>query len=356
MTQVLELARPDLLGLEPYRHARWTPDLERLHANESPWCTAGQDSRDGLNRYPEPHPAALPERLAELYGVASERVLAARGSDDAIDLLVRGFCRAGTDAVLICPPTFPMYAVAARIQGAAVIEMPLRREQGFALDAAAIAQRVRAGDTCIKIVFICSPNNPTGNLVEPAAIEELCAALSDRAIVAVDEAYIEFAGTGSHADRLPRFPNLVVLRTLSKAYALAGVRCGALLGDPAVVGFLGRLVPPYALPSPSIEAALEGLEPSRHAAANARLRIIAEERARVAAALEQIPQVRKVWPSAANFLLVDCVDAARCLRAAVAAGLLLRDLTGQPELAESLRITIGTPAQNDRLLRALEAA
>ena len=353
---VLDLARPDLLGLEPYRHARWTPDLERLHANESPWCSAGFASPAGLNRYPEPHPAALPARLAELYGVASEQVLATRGSDDAIDLLVRGFCRAGTDAVLTCPPTFPMYEVAARIQGAGVVEMPLRREQGFLLDTAAIEQRVRAGDTRIKIVFICSPNNPTGNLVDAAAVEDLCAALSDTAIVAVDEAYIEFSGAESLAARLSRFPNLVVLRTLSKAYALAGVRCGALLGDPAIVGFLGRLVPPYALPSSSIEEALEGLRPSRHATASARVRLIAEERARVAAALARLPQVRKVWPSAANFLLVDCADAARCLHAAAAAGLLLRDLTGQPGLANSLRITIGTPDQNDRLLRALEAA
>lgn len=356
MTSVLSLARPELLELEPYRHAPWTPALERLHANESPWRAAGDDSPAGLNRYPEPHPAALIAQLAGLYGVPGDCVLAGRGSDEAIDLLVRGFCRAERDEVLICPPTFGMYKVAARIQGAAVVEMPLRREQGFSLDAAAIARRVRSANGRIKIVFICSPNNPTGNLIDPAAIEDLCAALSGRAIVAIDEAYIEFSGARSFVAQLPRFPNLVVLRTLSKAFALAGARCGALIGDPAVVEFLRRLVPPYALPSPSIEAVLEGLQPSQLAAVNARAQAIGNERTRVAAAMARLSSIRKVWPSAANFLLVDCIDAGRCLRTAAAAGLLVRDVRGQPGLDDSLRITIGTPDQNDRLLRALEAA
>jgi histidinol-phosphate aminotransferase len=356
MTSVLDLARPDLLDMQPYRHAEWTPALERLHANESPWRAAGDDSPAGLNRYPEPHPRALVDRLAELYGVPGECVLPGRGSDEAIDLLVRGFCRAGLDRVLTCPPTFGMYKVTARIQGASVVELPLRRERGFALDPAAIAQRVRASEARIKIVFICSPNNPTGNLVDPAAIEDLCAALNDCAVIAVDEAYIEFSGAGSLAARLPRFPNLVILRTLSKAFALAGARCGALIGDPAVVEFLGRLIPPYALPTPSIGAALEALAPSRRADVNTRVQAIRNERARVAAAMTQLPAIRRAWPSAANFLLVDCIDAGRCLRAAVAAGLLVRDVRGQPGLPDSLRITIGTPDQNERLLRALEAA
>lgn len=356
MTSVLDLARPDLLELEPYRHARWAPALERLHANESPWRAVGDDSSAGLNRYPDPHPRALIARLAGLYGVPDECVLPGRGSDEAIDLLVRGFCRAGRDEVVICPPTFGMYKVAARIQGAAVVEMPLQRESGFSLDAAAIAERVRDSDAGIKIVFICSPNNPTGNLVDPAAIEGLCAALSDCAMVAVDEAYIEFSGARSFVTQLPRFRNLVVLRTLSKAFALAGARCGALIGNPAVVEFLGRLIPPYALPSPSIEAALEALEPSQRVAVNARVQAIQNERTRVAAAMTRLPSIRTVWPSAANFLLVDCIDAGRCLRAAVAAGLLVRDVRGEPDLSDSLRITIGTPDQNERLLRALEAA
>jgi histidinol-phosphate aminotransferase len=356
VTSVLDLARADLLELQPYSHAEWAPGLERLHANESPWRTVGDESPAGLNRYPEPHPRALIVQLAGLYGVAGERVLATRGSDEAIDLLVRGFCRAGRDEVLICPPTFGVYKVAAQIQGASVTEVPLLRERGFVLDAAAIAQRVHASDARIKIVFICSPNNPTGNLADPAAIEGLCAALRDRAIVAVDEAYIEFSGAQSFVPRLPRFPNLVVLRTLSKAFALAGARCGALIGDPAVIEFLGRLIPPYALPSPSIEAALEALELSRRAAVNARVQSIANERTRVAAAMARLSSIRKVWPSAANFLLVDCVDAGRCLRAAIAAGLLVRDVRGQPDLSDSLRITIGTPDQNGRLLRALESA
>jgi histidinol-phosphate aminotransferase len=360
MSAVLKLARPDLLKLKPYSHATWAPELERLHANELPWRPAGDTSIAGLNCYPEPHPHALIARLAQLYGVRPEAVLAGRGSDEAIDLLVRGFCRAERDAVLICPPTFGMYSVAARVQGANVVEVPLLRERGFALDEAGILARVRENGTSenarIKIVFLCSPNNPTANTIDPAAIERLCAALGERALVVLDEAYIEFAGTESFIGRLPRFPNLVVLRTLSKAYALAGARCGVLIGDPALVEFLGRLIPPYALPSPSIEAVLRAIDPAQKAARDTRIQLILDERERLAAGLARLARIRAVWPSATNFILVDCEDVERCFRAGIAAGLLVRDVRKQPGLENSLRITVGTPEQNNRLLQALEAA
>jgi histidinol-phosphate aminotransferase len=350
---ILDLARPDLIGLQPYQHAAWEPSLERLHANELPWRGLGDNSAAGLNRYPEPQPRALAQRLAELYGVPVERVLIGRGSDEAIDLLVRGFCRAEHDRIMICPPTFGMYKVAASIQGAGTVEVPLDRERGFALDEAAILDRWAAGT---KILFLCSPNNPTGNLLDPTVIERLCSRLAGKSLVVVDEAYTEFSDAKSLSTLLDRHANLVVLRTLSKAYALAGARCGTLLGDPALVDLLKRMIAPYALPAPTIDAALHALEPPQQAIARSRREQVIGERTRLATALAQLPGTRKVWPSSANFLLVEWRDAERAFRAALGAGLLVRDVRSHPALAGHLRITIGTPDQNDRLLRALESA
>ncbi|HKZ72869.1 MAG TPA: aminotransferase class I/II-fold pyridoxal phosphate-dependent enzyme, partial [Steroidobacteraceae bacterium] len=217
MSRVLELARPEILALQAYEYAEWDASLERLHANELPWRALGDASAAGLNRYPEPQPHELVARLAELYGVAPDALLIGRGSDEAIDLLVRAFCRAGTDAVVICPPTFGMYAVAARIQGAAVRSVPLRAA-GFELDAAAVL------DACgpdVKLVFLCSPNNPTGNRLAGRELRQVIEGTAERALVVVDEAYVEFADAGSLAGQLDRYPNLVILRTLSKAYGLA---------------------------------------------------------------------------------------------------------------------------------------
>jgi histidinol-phosphate aminotransferase len=350
---VLELARPDLIDLRAYSYAAWEPALERMHANELPWPGIGDRSASGLNRYPEPQPRELTLRLARLYGVVPERVLVGRGSDEAIDLLVRGFCRAERDRIMIFPPTFGMYAMAARIQGAGIVEVPLDRGRGFALDEAAISDRWAPG---VKILFFCSPNNPTGNLLDAALIERMCRELTGRALVVVDEAYTEFSGAVSFSESLDRYSNLVVLRTLSKAYALAGARCGTLLGDPALVDLLRRMIAPYALPAPTIEAALQALEPAQQPTSQARRELVIAERARVAAALSELPLVSRVFPSAANFLLIECRDPERLYRAALAARLILRDVRSHPGLDRHLRITIGTPEQNSRLLRALQAA
>ncbi len=350
MKSVLELARADLRDLEPYRHAEWQPALERLHANELPWRIFGDNSQAGLNRYPEPQPRVLVERLAALYGTQPANVLVGRGSDEAIDLLVRAFCRAEHDAVVISPPTFGMYEIAARIQGARVVRVPLERSAGFAIDAARLLDACTAG---VKIVFVCSPNNPTGNSIERPTLERLCLGLSGRALVVVDEAYLEFAQGTSAIEWIQRFPHLVVLRTLSKAFGLAGARCGALIGSPELVDLLRRMIPPYAITAPTIEAAMHALEPAQRITAAARVEVIIQERTRLAAALARSEQLTRIWPSAANFLLVDCVDADRVLAAAAAARLLVRDVRRQPTLGSSLRITVGTPEQNDRLIAAV---
>jgi histidinol-phosphate aminotransferase len=346
----LALARPEIVDLKPYDHAAWEPALERLHANELPWRAAADSTAAGLNRYPEPQPRALINRLAALYEVAPEEVLAGRGSDEAIDLLTRGFCRAGEDAVIVCPPTFGMYAVAARIQGAEVLRVPLVAARGFALDERAILEHCSRS---VKLVFVCSPNNPTGNLVPEAELLRLAEALTGRALLVVDEAYIEFAGVPSLARHVARHPYLVVLRTLSKAHGLAGARCGSLIAAPEIVALLRKVIHPYALTQLTVEAVLEVTEPSRLAAMRERVAAIRGERERVAEALRTCPGVRRVWPSDANFVLAEFDDAPAAFARARNAGLLVRDVRSQPGLERALRITVGTVEQNTRLLRAL---
>jgi histidinol-phosphate aminotransferase len=353
MNPILNLARPDILSLQPYQHAAWEPTLERMHANEMPWRAEGDRTEAGLNRYPEPQPDALIHHLANLYGVAPKNLIAGRGSDEGIDLLVRAFCRAGQDSVLICPPTFGMYKVSARIQGAGVIEVPLVKERGFDLDVQAVLAAWREN---VKLVFVCTPNNPTGNLIDRASIEVLCAQLSNKSLVVVDEAYIEFAGMPSMAQDLERFPNLVILRTLSKAYALAGARCGALIAHPDIISLLARVITPYALPTHTIDAVLEFTDEAHVAESQARIASILSERVRLAEQLAALPLVREVWPSNSNFILVDCTDADAVLGAALAAGLIIRDPRSQPGLGSSLRITVGTPEQNNRLIEGVARA
>jgi histidinol-phosphate aminotransferase len=345
----LALARPDILALKPYSHASWDPRLERLHANELPWRVQGDKSEAGLNRYPEPQPRELVARLAALYEVEPSMVLVGRGSDEGIDLLTRAFCRAGRDAVLVCPPTFGMYAVAARIQGAEVLEAPLDAGRGFALDLPAVLGAVVRA----KLIYLCTPNNPTGNSLDAGDIEKVVAAAAGRALVVVDEAYAEFSAARSWAARIATQPHVVVLRTLSKAHGLAGARIGTLIAAPPVVTLLRRIIPPYALAQPTVEAALAALEPAQIEIMQARRDDILRERARVAAALGACPGVRRVWSSDANFLLVEFADAAAALARIAAAGLIVRDFRGTAGLGEALRITIGTPAQNSRMLDSL---
>jgi histidinol-phosphate aminotransferase len=348
---VREIARADIVALKPYEHAAWEPELTRLHANEFPWRSPGDESRAGLNRYPEPQPRALIERLAELYAVAPQRVLAARGSDEAIDLLVRAFCRAECDAVIVCPPTFGMYTVAAQIQGAQVLSVPLKATDGFSLDEEAVLKASAASH--VKIVFLCSPNNPTGNLLESVAVLRIAAKLAGRALVVVDEAYVEFAGTKSLARHVSRHSNLCVLRTLSKAHGLAGARLGSVIADAEIVKLLRKVIAPYAITQLTFEAVLRLLSPTGASQLEERLAMIRAERSRVSRALAALPSVSRVWPSAANFVLAEFRDATTALARARNARFLVRDARGYGALGNALRITIGAAAQNTRLLEAL---
>jgi histidinol dehydrogenase len=351
-TAVVSLARPEIVTLKAYAHADWRPTLTRLHANEAPWRPAGDATAVGLNRYPEPQPELLIRQLAALYGVAEESVLATRGSDEAIDLLSRIYLRAGRDAILQCSPSFGMYQVAARIQGAEVIEVPLERERGWALDPERLLAAWRPN---VKLVYLCSPNNPTANLLDAAALEDLCRALEGKAIVVIDEAYIEWSRSSSLTPWLARFSTLAILRTLSKAHALAGARIGALLGSPDLIELAGRVIAPYSLAQPTVEAALRALDPAALAAGQSRLEELLKEREYLARGLAASPWVDRVWPSDANFLLIDCRDAERFMSHTLAGGLIVRDLRAHPALPRSLRVSVGTRAQNDALLHSVGA-
>jgi histidinol-phosphate aminotransferase len=347
---VLSLARAEIRALVPYSSARMEAAAGGLllNANESAWAPFGEAAGPDGNRYPDPQPAALVERLAALYRVRPEQVLVGRGSDEPIDLLVRAFCRAGEDAILIQPPTFGMYAVCARIQHAAVVEAPLGA--AFALDVEAV---LAALTPAVKLVFVCAPNNPTGAGVSLPAIERLAQRLAGRALLVVDEAYAEFTDGASAATLLDRHAHLAVLRTLSKAWALAGARIGCLLAHADVIGLLRRILPPYPLPRPCVAAALEALSPAGQAAMRERVGVVRAERVCVAAALRGLPGVREVLPSQANFLTVRFDDAAAAYRRLFDAGIVVRDVRRYPRLHDALRITLGAAVENDRVLDAL---
>jgi len=349
---VLARIRPDLAEFRAYASAR-SGGLDArvlLNANEAPH-DAWRASR-GRNRYPEPQPAVLRARLAALYGVAPDRLWIGRGSDEAIDLLLRAFCRAGRDNIVTPAPTFGMYRVGARLQGAACREVALDADRGFVLDPERLLARVDA-DT--KLVIVCSPNNPTGTLWH-SALAFLAERLDGRALLVVDEAYVEFADAPSATALLDRHENIAILRTLSKAHALAGARIGALIAPAALAAFIGRIAAPYPLPSPSIELALAALEPAALEATRVRIGAIRSERERLRASLAGLRGVRAVWPSEANFVLARFDDARAAFDGALAAGVLVRDVSDQLGLAGCLRITVGAAAENAALLGALDEA
>lgn len=343
------LIRPEIRRLRPYRSAEFEQGLIRLNANETPWRPAGDTTKCGLNRYPEPRPFTLSARLAAHYGVAPEQLLVTRGSSEAIDVLIRGFCRAGQDEILICPPTFGMYEVYAAIQGAGVRSVPLCRERGYCLDVAGLAA---AWNERIRLLFVCSPNNPTGNCIADADLERVAEMARGHAVIVIDAAYAEFAEQDPTLRLLAQHDHIVVLRTLSKAMGLAGARCGALLGPPEAMELLSRILPPYGFSTLTVEAVERCLRAENRTEFTQRIATIKTERARVARALAGVPAVIRVWPSEANFLLVETRDAAGLVAAAHAGGVLVRDFSWDPWLPGCIRVTIGDAGQNDQLLRA----
>lgn len=350
------LLREDLRAFGGYRSAR--SEILRgevwLNANESP-SAAASDAEGLLRRYPEPQPQALRDVLAGLYGVPSSQLLATRGSDEGIDLLLRAFCAPGRGAIVTAPPVFGMYAVCAALHGARVVEVPAQDTgDGWRSDLDAMADAALAAGA--SLVFVCNPGNPTGESIANADIQRLARSLQGKALVVVDEAYAEYAdGEGSTA-LLADNDNLVILRTLSKAHALAGARIGSVIGSDELVAMLKRCQAPYPLAQPAVQAALAALTPQAVARATAAATQLRSERERLRGALQGAPGVRCVYPSQGNFLLVRFDDAQAAFDGLLAAGVVVRDMRATPGLADALRISMGTPEQNQHVLASLAVA
>lgn len=352
---VLNLVRPELRDFGGYGSARRSAVSGSIWLNANESSCANPADRTAMNqRYPAPQPEPLRQALARLYGVSPDRLLIGRGSDEAIDLLVRALCRPEHDAVVISSPVFGMYAVSARLQNAALIDVPLLDDDaGFRLDTPAVMDAAARHNA--HVVFVCSPGNPTGHVVALDEIAQLASRLAGQSLVVVDEAYVEYSDQASALTLLDAHPNLAVLRTLSKAHALAGARIGSLIADPQLIGVLRNCQAPYPLPAPCVELALAAVAPETLAQTTTQVTQTCHERARLFAASSSLAGVVRVYPSHGNFLLLRFADAEAALQQLLAAGVVVRDQRAAPQLGDALRISIGTREENDAVVAALSA-
>lgn len=348
MSIVEQIQRQHLKQLTPYASARRSMSGGNiwLNANESPYSNSYTVDDSKLNRYPEFQSKPLNQAYAEYAGIDASQVLSSRGSDEGIELLIRAFCEPGQDKVLIFPPTYGMYAISAKTFAVGVTEVPLL--DNWQLDTEAV---IEASAEC-KVVFLCSPSNPLGNALNTDDIEQVLQH-SPRSIVVVDEAYIEFSSGDSVVSWLERYPNLVVLRTLSKAFALAGIRCGFLLANDDIIELLQKVLAPYPMPDPTVQIAVQALQTSSLERLQQQVATLLAERDRVQTALKQTP-LTLVSESDTNFLLYQCEDAAGLVKTLADNDLLIRNQSAQRGLENVVRITIGSAAENDELIQQLK--
>jgi histidinol-phosphate aminotransferase len=346
------LVRPNIWALQPYRCAR--DDYHEgvlLDANENAYgpCVPSAAPSAALERYPEPLYLGVKERIGEFRQVAAENIFLGVGSDEAIDMTVRIFCRPGRDSVLVCPPTYPMYKVAAATNDVGVVTVPLRPD--LTLDVDAVVATAGAHPEA-RVIFVCSPNNPTGNDVPHADVAALLARCPDR-IVVVDEAYVDFSRQGSVASWVRTHPNLVVLQTLSKSFGLAGIRLGMAFADAATIAVYNRVKAPYSINKLTAAVALDAFAPSGLGTMQAHVAKLQAEREWLRAEIERVPGVERTWPSEANFFLVRLPNALAVYKAMAEAGVVVRYRGTETHLANVLRITVGTRPENETLLRTL---
>ena len=338
MSRITPLVRPNIAALTPYSTARdeyGGPIGIFLDANESPY-------ENGYNRYPDPHQAALKARIAPLKGIPTENLFLGNGSDEAIDLVFRIFCEPGKDNAVIISPSYGMYGVAAAINDVAV--QSVRLEDDFSLDTGKL---LGACDGRTKVLFLCSPNNPSGNAFPKSQLLDIC----DRfpGVVVVDEAYVDFSEKGSLAAEAVARENLVVLQTLSKARAMAGLRIGMAVSSKETIRLMSMVKYPYNLSRAAMEKAMVLLDKSIEDEVNT----IIIERKRLASALPRFPFVEKVFPSDANFILVRVNDADALYDYLLDKGIIVRNRSRAPGCKGCLRLTVGLPSENEALLNAL---
>ncbi|MBS0026739.1 histidinol-phosphate transaminase [Chitinophaga sp. 22321] len=340
------LVRENIKKLVPYSTARDEFKGEAsifLDANENNF---GSPLPVNYNRYPDPMQWQLKYKIADIKGVPPQNIFIGHGSDEAIDVLYRSFVNPGVDNVILCPPTYGMYEVSAHINDAVIRKVTLTED--FQLDIPALQQAI---DANTKLIFICSPNNPTGNSINRSDIELLLNNFDG--IVVIDEAYINFSRQKTFIQELTDYPNLVVMQTLSKAWGLAGLRIGMAFASEDIVNTLNKVKPPYNISQATNELALQALENVHQV--NEWIREIVIERDLLSAALIQLPEVLHIYPSDASFILVKTTDAKGIYNYLVEQGIVVRDRSKVELCMGCLRITIGTPAENLRLLEVLKS-
>lgn len=336
MFELNNFVRPNIRDLKPYSSAR-----DEYHGRGGVFLDANENPYGKLNRYPDPHHTLLRKALGELNGVDTSQIFIGNGSDEIIDLSFRIFCEPGKDKALSFNPTYGMYGVAAAVNNVALVISDLNEE--FDIDNDSFMHLIN--DESIKLLIVCSPNNPTGNLIRNigSVLENF------KGIILADEAYIDFSGSESLVRSLDKFPNLIVMQTLSKAYGLAGARTGIAYAGPDIVDLFYRVKPPYNVSTPNQKAALESL--SNNAQVMRRVKEIVNEREQLKSELLRTPSVKMIWPSDANFLLIKVDDPDTVYDQLVSRNIIVRNRNSQ--VPGALRITVGTPSENSRLLRAL---
>lgn len=331
--------RPNIRAMQPYSSAR-----DEFHGSASVFLDANENPYNApYNRYPDPMQWTLKARISEIKGVPVASIFLGNGSDEPIDLLLRAFCEPGKEKMLTTDPTYGMYQVAAEVNNVACVKVPLRDD--FSLDLPALLARI---DDATKLIYLCSPNNPTGNSLGHDVIREVLRHF--RGIVVVDEAYIDFSAGPSFLRELGEWPNLVVLQTLSKAWGCAAIRLGMAFASPEIIGVLNKIKYPYNVNLLTQEKALELLDEDRM---RTQLAQILQERTRLCRDLSAIPLVRRIYPTDANFLLVDVGDADGVYHKLVEEGIIVRNRNRVTLCRGCLRITVGTPEEDDKLLAAL---
>ncbi|ERK07415.1 Histidinol-phosphate aminotransferase [Pantoea sp. AS-PWVM4] len=348
---VEDLARANVRALTPYQSARrlgGNGDVW-LNANEFPLPVPFELSQQTLNRYPECQPKLVIERYAGYAGVSPEQVLVSRGADEGIELVMRAFCEPGKDAILFCPPTYGMYSVSAETIG--IEYRTVAALDDWQLNLPAIADQLDG----VKVVYMCSPNNPTGNLINPDDIRALLDMTAGKALVVADEAYIEFCPQATLAGWLKDYPHLVILRTLSKAFALAGLRCGFTLANKPVIDLLLKVIAPYPLATPVADVAAQALSDQGLALMREHALQLNANRSWLLEQLPQIACVEAVFPSETNYILARFTDSPKVFKTLWDEGIILRDQNKNPGLAGCLRISIGTREECERLIAALQA-
>ncbi|WBG92139.1 histidinol-phosphate transaminase [Pantoea piersonii] len=346
-----ELARDNVRALTPYQSARrlgGNGDVW-LNANEFPLPVEFELSQQTLNRYPECQPKLVIERYAAYAGLTPEQVLVSRGADEGIELVMRAFCEPGKDAILFCPPTYGMYSVSAETIGIAYRTVPAL--ENWQLNLPAIAEQLDG----VKVVYMCSPNNPTGNLINPDDIRALLEMTAGKALVVADEAYIEFCPQATLSGWLKDYPHLVILRTLSKAFALAGLRCGFTLANPPVIDLLMKVIAPYPLATPVADVAGQALSDQGITLMRQHVAELNASRAWLLEQLSRLSIVQQVFPSETNYILARFDNSPAVFKSLWDQGIILRDQNKNPGLAGCLRISIGTRKECERLIAALQA-